>query len=164
MAAIEGSKKAQSAMEYLMTYGWAILIISLAIVIVFELINVNSLPVQQCIMPAGFSCINYFMLQNGLLSINILQTTQYPINITAIGCTTVAGVSNMQATNIAKPALGVAVPISSNYSMNVQCFANGTVATGNPGSIFSGWVAINYTQAYTNIPQTVFGKLTTKYT
>lgn len=160
----KGSKKAQSAMEYLMTYGWAILIISLAIVIIFELINVNSLPVQQCVLPAGFSCLNYFLIQNGLLQINFVQTTQYPINITAIGCSNPSAVTNMFVTNPSHQAVGNAIPVSSNYSVSVQCYSNGTKLTGQPGTIFSGWVAINYTQAYTNIPGTVFGKITTKFT
>lgn len=156
--------KLQSAMEYLMTYGWAILIISLALVIIFELVNINSIPVQQCVMPAGFSCINYYLAQNGLLSINILQSTSYPINITAIGCNNPASTTNMQNTNPAHPLNGNFVPISSNFTISILCYSNASVATGRPGIFYSGYIAINYTQAYTNIPQTVFGRLTTKFT
>jgi hypothetical protein len=58
--------KAQAAMEFLMTYGWAILVL-LAITGAFAYFGVlspkDSLP-DQCIVGTGFSCSNYKLLQD----------------------------------------------------------------------------------------------------
>ena len=59
---------AQSAMEYLMTYGWAILIIAVVLAALFELGVFNgpqSLP-QACIAQAGFICKNPIYTANGI--------------------------------------------------------------------------------------------------
>ena len=50
------SISAQSAMEYLMTYGWAILIIAVVLAALFELgvFNGSNLAPQACIAQAGF--------------------------------------------------------------------------------------------------------------
>src|SRR5271154_5956592 len=88
--------KLQSAMEYLTTYGWAILIIAIALAVLFDLISTAAAgPPQTCLLPAGFSCQNYFMAQNGLLTLNLLQSTQNPISVTAIGCNNPESVSHM---------------------------------------------------------------------
>ena len=47
--------KLQSAVEYLTTYGWAILIIAIVIMALFEIIA-GAPQAQECILPAGFSC------------------------------------------------------------------------------------------------------------
>ena len=54
------SNAAQSAMEYLMTYGWAILIIAVALAALFELgtFNGSNLGPTACIAQAGFVCKN----------------------------------------------------------------------------------------------------------
>ncbi len=60
--------KAQSAMEYLMTYGWAILIIAVVLAALFELgvFNGSNLSPQACIAQAGFVCRNPVYTSNGI--------------------------------------------------------------------------------------------------
>jgi len=52
--------RAQSAMEYLMTYGWAILIIAVVLGALFALgvFNQSGLSANACVAPAGFYCEN----------------------------------------------------------------------------------------------------------
>ncbi len=51
-------KKAQSAMEYLMTYGWAILIIAVTLSVLFSLgvFNSNSINANACVATPGYLC------------------------------------------------------------------------------------------------------------
>ncbi len=51
--------KGQSAMEYLMTYGWSILIIAIALIALFELgiLGGPTLP-TTCVAQSGFVCSN----------------------------------------------------------------------------------------------------------
>ena len=67
---------AQSAMEYLMTYGWAILIIAVVLAALFELgvFNGSNLAPQACIAEAGFVCRNPVYTSNGI-ALTLGQTT-----------------------------------------------------------------------------------------
>ena len=53
-----GNSKAQSAMEYLMTYGWAILIISIVLAALFALgiFSSSSFIGTTCVASAGYEC------------------------------------------------------------------------------------------------------------
>ncbi len=55
-----GNKKAQSAMEYLMTYGWAILIIAIVLAALFSLgvFSSSSFTGTVCVASSGFLCSN----------------------------------------------------------------------------------------------------------
>ena len=60
-------EEGQSAMEYLMTYGWAILVIAVALAALFELGVFNGAgSVQTCIAQAGFVCKNPVYTTQGI--------------------------------------------------------------------------------------------------
>jgi len=161
----EGSK-AQSAMEYLITYGWAILIIAIALGVLFELglFNPSSFVSTSCIFPADFSCIFSTMYTNGTLVINMEQSTSAPINITAIGCNSNASLSHMVSfePNGIVLQIGSNVTVSGNSTVPLQCWANNTAFTGKPGALFKGYVLINYTDIQTGFPHTISGTVLEK--
>ncbi|MEM3781390.1 MAG: hypothetical protein QXT43_00305 [Candidatus Micrarchaeaceae archaeon] len=68
--------RAQSAMEYLMTYGWAILIIAVVLGALFSLgvFSSSSFLGTACIPQSGFLCSNP-TATSGLLSVTIGQAT-----------------------------------------------------------------------------------------
>jgi len=68
--------KAQSAMEYLMTYGWAILIIAVVLGALFSLgvFSGTSLLGTTCIASSGYYCSN-LVLHGGALSFTFGQNT-----------------------------------------------------------------------------------------
>lgn len=152
--------KLQSAIEYLTTYGWAILILSIVGVAIFAIISSSSNAVQECTLPAGFACPSFYISQNGLLYINLIQSTQNPIQVTAIGCTNPQSESYMTTEN-SPPSNYIYMAIGSNYTFNnVYCYSNGTVWNKMPiKSVFSGYLEINYTNAYTGFPNTVYGTI-----
>ncbi len=51
-----GNKKAQAAMEFLMTYGWAILIVLIALAALFFLGVFNPRTTNTCLVSAPFTC------------------------------------------------------------------------------------------------------------
>ncbi|MCL5101959.1 MAG: hypothetical protein M1544_01200 [Candidatus Marsarchaeota archaeon] len=162
-----GNKKAQSAMEYLITYGWAILIIAIALGVLFELglFNPSSFVSTSCIFPADFSCIYSNLASNGTLTINMEQSTSSPINITAIGCNSNASLTNMVSfPNGIVVQIGSNVTISGNTTEALSCWSNSTIFTGKPGSIFHGYVLINYTDEQTGFPHTISGTVLEKVT
>ncbi len=80
--------KSQSAMEYLMTYGWAILVIAVVLGVLFD-IGIFSLPNfgSSCIAQSGFLCTNPILANTGALSIMFGQDLGAPMTITGFACT-----------------------------------------------------------------------------
>ncbi|MGC8710479.1 MAG: hypothetical protein ACP5RF_02625, partial [Candidatus Micrarchaeia archaeon] len=150
----------QSAMEYLTTYGWAILIIVLTISVLYELgvFNPNTYVLSSCVLPSGLDCSKYLLSTNGILTVTIKNTMQDPINITALGCVTNETTSGMQAP-YSPISNQVYIPVGGNYTFNIYCPAarNSTFT-----SIYKGYVSVNYTDDVTGFAQTVFGRLIIK--
>jgi len=69
--------RAQSAMEYLMTYGWAILIIAVVLGALFSLgvFSSSSLIGTSCVPLSGYYCANPVLSTNGMLALTIGQAT-----------------------------------------------------------------------------------------
>ena len=84
------NRKAQSAFEFLMTYGWAILIMLVVLGIIFYLgiFNPQSAAPKSCILPAGFSCYEYLIDKDGNLHLDLGQAQGRTITITGIACST----------------------------------------------------------------------------
>ncbi|MEM0123999.1 MAG: hypothetical protein QXF41_00440 [Candidatus Micrarchaeaceae archaeon] len=153
--------KTQSAVEYLMTYGWMFLIVATVLAAMFALglFNPNAYAGQECLLEAGFSCTNYYMASNGLLTISIEQVTSQPINVTAIGCTE-NSTSIKMGTIFTPTSNQIAMPIGSSHTFNVECYDQ----YGNPvslpvGSVFTGSILLNYTNTLTGFPNIMFGKI-----
>ncbi len=155
---------AQSAIEYLTTYGWAILLIAIALVSLYELGVFNRTPPTQCIIEAGFSCSNFYLTTNGVLVFNLNQQTINPINITGIACyenaTLLAGQKPYNP-----PSNQIFMPIGNSETLYAQCFTSNTVPySGNIGSVFIGSIAIYYTDAITHFTELASGSLTVPVT
>jgi hypothetical protein len=151
--------KAQSAMEYLITYSWAIIIIAITLGALYALglFNPNAFISNQCIFPADFSCLSGFLYTNGTFSVNLEQATQSSINITAVGCNDAGTTTNM---NVLTPE--VYLPTGGNTTLDVPCYDNGTIYTSQPGSLFKGYLVLNYTSLQTGFPHVLIGKIIEK--
>ena len=81
--------KAQSAMEYLMTYGWAILVILvvLGILYLLHVFSPNSIIGSQCINNFGFLCQSPVLSTSGELSAIVGQNTGQNFYNIALACT-----------------------------------------------------------------------------
>ncbi|MEM4065965.1 MAG: hypothetical protein QXV17_03780 [Candidatus Micrarchaeaceae archaeon] len=155
----KASLKAQSAMEYLMTYGWAILIIAVVLGAIFTLglFSPSTFAGTECLLPAGFGCTSAQLSSSGVLTITITQSTNDPINITAIGCNTQQTTANMQAP-YAPPSNQIYMQPGKSYTFNIQCYSNGATYAQPVGSLFTGYISINYTDDVSGIPYTIYGK------
>ncbi|MBC8146583.1 MAG: hypothetical protein H8E98_01190, partial [Bacteroidetes bacterium] len=63
------NKRAQAAMEFLMTYGWAILVVLIAIgaLAYFGVLNPNKFLPQSCTLSPGLSCIDFAVYSDGVV-------------------------------------------------------------------------------------------------
>jgi len=82
-----GGMKGQAAMEYLMTYGWALLVIVIVIAILL-IINPFSAPQGCRFDDLGFSCSNPVADTNGNLYLRITNAQSSNIILVGATCTT----------------------------------------------------------------------------
>ncbi len=157
--------KAQSAIEYLTTYGWAIIIIAIVLAALFDLglFNPGGLISTTCVFPAEFGCISAILSSSsGYLNLTLQQTSQSNINITAIGCNNQGNVANMIQPVSNPPSNILTLPIGSTASINIPCYQNGTIVSINPGQVYKGYILINYTSVTSGFPHTATGTLVAK--
>lgn len=84
----KGSEKLQSAVEYLITYGWMVLIISILLYALYLegfFSGARTLPFV-CLGTPSFLCSNPVMGSSGALTINFGYIGAYPITITGLAC------------------------------------------------------------------------------
>lgn len=149
--------RSQSALEYLTTYGWAILIMGIVLssFIYLGVFNPSTFVQSQCLLQADFTCLTGQLYQSGSLFVNIQQNTQHTITITGIGCNTNEAYSEMQSSN-------TVLPIGSNATFTVQCYNSTTAWTGSVGDLFRGYLMVNYTDSQTGFSKTTIGTLIEK--
>ena len=150
----------QSALEYLTTYSWALLVIAIVLGVIFSLnlFNSNNYVSTQCTLGQALACENAYLNENGILTLKVLQSGSDPINITAYGCTQNSTLTRMQM--LANP---ISIPIGSSETLAIQCYNNaGNPVSASIGTVFTGGIIINYTDEVTGTPSTVTGKIVTK--
>ena len=89
-----GSLKGQAAMEYLVTYGWALLIlfIVVAYLLTSGAFSASSFAAQECVLQPDLSCSPFVIYRDGtstMLKFTLTNGLGFPINISSINYTTV---------------------------------------------------------------------------
>jgi hypothetical protein len=122
-------------------------------------------PSTTCLLQAGFECETLILSQNGTLTLNLLQTTQDPINITGIECNVNDTVSSslMFITNSTYPKSGIEMPVDGNRTfVGIPCYTAGVRFTAQYGSSYQGYLIINYTGQVTGFSHLVYGRILVK--
>jgi len=163
---LKSREHAQSAMEYLMTYGWAILIIAIVLAILFKLgvFSGASLTGTSCLGTVGWSCSGLSLSGSGL-SFTLGQSTGSTIYNTVVACASSAGsngypingiwytaaspAASTSNTATAAPLTGVAGPsIPNGGTVSVSalpCYSStGPITFGTIGQTFQGYVWVAY--------------------
>ena len=141
-------KRSQSALEYMMTYGWAILVIVIVAGVLYSL-GIFSPASSLSSTVTGFSNLGSVTGEctaNGILRISLGDSTGYPINITSVTAKSSTGqISTFKPNSTVDPS--PIIQPTSNYIFSVPnaCPAAGsryslavTVNYTEPGQIFPG--------------------------
>ena len=139
-------KKSQAAMEFLMTYGWAILVVLAAIAALayFGVLSPEKFLPEKCLIETGFTCIS-------------------------------SKVTSTESTLIFQNGYGKSVTIdnvdmggcSKAFSTSLQSEGEGTFvidgcSNGDAKDVFKGEIIIKYTEKRTNLSKTAYGQINTK--
>ena len=155
--------RGQSAMEYLMTYGWAILVIIIVIAVLFYIgvLNPRNVTPTSCTFPPGISCASFKLTTSGALFLSIGQATGKRIMLTNISCTQASSPRDWQAlpninmTNGEQASLG-----------SFQCTtADGSPAAGADGETAKFKIWLDYSEISPGTLETrqVMGDVTGRY-
>ncbi|MGC9190432.1 MAG: hypothetical protein ACP5FR_00770 [Candidatus Micrarchaeia archaeon] len=128
--------KLQSAMEYLMTYGWAILVIAIVLAALFNMNVFSQFHVPTaCYSSTGFYCENPGIGTNGYLNVTMSQTLFSQMTIVGTACSTsLQAPLTFQNINSTTDSMGQLV------KLNFKC----PVLYAQVGSPFSGYLWILY--------------------
>ena len=132
--------RGQAAMEYLVTYGWALLALFavVAFLVSSGIFSSNSFMSQECTFQPDLPCPSSILYQNGTnttLRFSLVNGLGFPINITNGGVTYIATDVGLQGRQVYQGDLPFApgTIINSSTYMNFTHTFNGTVQPG-PGS------------------------------
>ena len=148
-------KKAQAAMEFLMTYGWAILVVLIAIgaLAYFGVLNPNRFLPKSCTLMPGLDCDEFkvdksdsqvqLFIRNGLgdsidfSSLNIDTNLDGTADCTAIDPAAIADGALSAQLNIAGCTIGVTGSRFRGDLMGTYTVSGGTLAHTMRGSIIT---------------------------
>lgn len=82
-------RKAQAALEFLTTYGWAFLVILIMMgaISYFGFLNPGSFLPKRCVISSEFACIDYRVLDTGIIDLKLKQNFGHAIEAGNITCT-----------------------------------------------------------------------------
>ncbi|MBS3165601.1 hypothetical protein J4444_00620 [Candidatus Woesearchaeota archaeon] len=146
------SKKGQAAMEFLMTYGWAILVVLAAIgaLAYFGVLNPSRVLPSSCTIGPGIGCDDFKVSEDSVQLVlrNGMGEDFSAVTVAIAGCTADTN-ANGDDTWVDGSVLGTT-------SVTLTSCTNGAV-----GSRFKSDVTVTYTSA-AGVSHTLTGVLTTK--
>jgi len=147
--AMQKAMKCQSAMEYLMTYGWAILIITIALASLFFLgfFNPSNFVSTFCLGQGGFKCQNPVLATNGNLAISITNNVgQSTSNASFYISTENSGFNSKGFPTIAYKCIPFNIYLHSGQEINLLCNIP-PLSNSKIGTLFEGSIWMNFSQS-----------------
>ena len=138
------NRKSQAALEFIMTYGWAILVVLVAIgaLAYFGVLSPDRFLPSKCTLQSGIACLDHKATATSLVKY-VKNSLGYDLTVDAVKAE--------QCT-----ALGSQGALSNGGS------AQYTLTCVNSGSKYNGDVNITYTNTDTSVQHTNQGEVTTK--
>ena len=140
------NRKSQAAMEFLMTYGWAILVVLAAIAALayFGVLSPEKFLPEKCLIETGFTCIS-----------SKVETAQSTI-VFSNGYGRTVSIDSIQIGGCSK------VFDTTLRSEDQSTFVITGCDNGEIKEVFKGEVVIKYTERNTNLSKTAYGIINTK--
>lgn len=139
-------RKSQAAMEFLMTYGWAILVVLAAIAALayFGVLSPEKFLPEKCLMETGFTCISS-KVETSQSTIVLQNGYGRTVEITKVDIGACSKTFNTTLT-----------------SEDQNTFVLTGCSNGVTKEVFKGEVIVKYTEKNTNLSKTAYGTINTK--
>jgi len=165
------SLKAQAAVDFMMSYGIALIIIFIAVAVIYKVSVLSPvLAISSCTAAPGFECESYALNVNGILALQLSQATGGSIIVRGAACSSQPNnTGNKPAFGNIKVAnaiayyppgnsvgTGLSVYSGGSGTMNMYCYLQPGIAKGMLGNSYIGYIWLNYTvPGYGNLTQRV---------
>lgn len=140
-------RKSQAAMEFLMTYGWAILVVLVAIgaLAYFGVLNPDQFLPAKCTLPAGIACVDHRATASGVQVVlqNGMGYDLSAVEVSISGC-------------------GVAVTSPASTTLNNGDKKTYTAACAITTTKFNEKIGISYTITETGLDHVANGSIVTR--
>lgn len=140
------ARRSQAALEFIMTYGWAIMVVIVAIAALayFGVLNPDRFLPSKCTLPAGIACLDHLASGSAIL-VTLKNSLGYDITsvtVRASGCTT----ADSQA----------------KFRNEEQREFTPSGCSLTNGQKYNGQINVSYTNTDTGISHTAQGTITTR--
>lgn len=144
---IPTQQKAQAAMEFLMTYGWAILVVLAAIAALayFGVLSPEKFLPEKCILQPGIACVSH-KVEPAKVTLVISNGLGRTITITSIAVGSCSGTFSQQMSS----------------GTDNTFVIGGACNNGAAKEKFKADITMGYTEKDTNLTKTVYGNLNSK--
>lgn len=174
------SKRAQAAVDFMLSYGIAFMVILIAIAVIFKTGLLNPLIIPpSCYAFPGFSCSQFSInATTGILTFAFAQATGGTITMNGFSCSSgknstgdkpLYGNIYTKSNTIYYPAnyapanIITSLPTTTTETLKMYCYNAAGKATGALGNAFFGYIWLNYTiSGYGSVTQEI-ASLTGKY-
>ena len=138
------NSKSQAALEFIMTYGWAILVVLVAIgaLAYFGVLSPDKFLPSKCTLQSGIACLAHKATANTLV-INVRNSLGYDVTVDSVEAEQCTALGSQGTLNNGAPDL---------Y----------TLTCVNSGSKYNGNVNISYTNIDTGVTHVNQGQITTR--
>jgi parallel beta-helix repeat protein len=145
--------------EFLLTYGWAIMIMLAVVAVLFFLgiFSPNTLAPNSCTMPSGFSCYGYKVSDGGELWLDLGQSTGKGITVKRIACTAKEPVEAGDFVSV--PDIYIKSGKHQSLSGYVHCTKEDGVSTPAEGEYYRGTIYIDYVDEDTQMSHRLKGDI-----
>ncbi len=152
---MKGSRKGQAALDFLMTYGWAIALIVIIAAVLFALgiFDINNFVGNKAV---GFSQVavkGWGMDTAGTFTIKLSNQAGVPISISNVSIT---------VGNVTTAVTGMPVALTTGQDSAILTTATGGFGAQATGSSYTAKVTVSYVDTNANFPYTTSGTLTGK--
>ncbi len=139
------NRKGQAAMEFLMTYGWAILIaiIAIAALIAFGVLNVGKTSANICTLSAPLGCNAASTSQANGVTLAVANAGDVQITV-AVNDATLTATIGGQARNCSGPANAINITADTSSQVTLTCTG---IVTSEIGSKHKGTLSVLYSTA-----------------
>ena len=139
-------KKAQAAMEFLMTYGWAILVVLAAIAALayFGVLSPSKFLPEKCLVETGFTCVSSKVSSSSSVIV-FSNGLGRSVTITQVDIGSCSGTFNTNLTS------------GDQSTFTLSGCSNGVVKDS-----FKGDVVIKFTERDNGLNKTAYGQIATK--
>jgi hypothetical protein len=168
-------RKAQAAMEFLMTYGWAILVVLAAIgaLAYFGVLSPGNLLPQKCEFTSGFDCTETPSADGGaggadagIITIALTNSNGYDIKYLAEAGPPLIAVASVSSLNYGCDTIAIDPVITPNIWKNgeaaILTIGGCTFAGLGTGDRYKETITITVTSAATGLVHTVVGTVAGK--